>query len=567
MPVTDKQALTRRLTIFAQDPSVRVHDRVLTAQVEIPSEYLRDGPAGHRVHVVDYDSSSDRLLAPGPTSEKDLFVRSNPNKLIDNPHFHAQNVYAIVMSTLATFERALGRRVRWGFVGHQIKIAPHAFADANAYYSREDEALMFGYFPGKNGTVFTCLSHDIVAHEATHALIDGLRRNYLLPSSPQQAAFHEGFADVVALLSVFKLREVVDALLKPVGDNFGEGLVLNKSALTVGKLRESALIKLAEEMGEELSGLRGDALRKSAKLSRSKQHLKNRTESHSLGEVLVAAILNSFLEVWVRRLFPNGARGVQALDRAHVADEGVTAAGHLLKIAIRALDYCPPLDLQFGDFLSALLTADTEVHPDDSKYGYRKVLMGVFAQYGIDPTAKEWGSETGLWESPEKEVSYVGVSHEEMQRDPEATFRFIWQNRDELGLNIDAYTYVESIRPTVRTNSSGFVIRETVVEYVQILQLRADELVAHNLKKPAGMNDWQRVRLYGGAALIFDDRGLLKLNIGSGVTSKKQNARLKYLFESGHFDDRGAKHTDLALVHRMRRGAPSLRNPYLPKKD
>ena len=158
------------------------------------------------------------------------------------------------MSTLAHFERALGRRVRWGFRGHQIKIAPHAFAEANAYYSRDDESLMFGYFPGERDTVFTCLSHDIVAHETAHALIDGLRRHYLLPSSPQQAAFHEGFSDVVALLSVFKLPGVVDAVLTPAAEHIGEGLVIRKGALTVARLRETALIELAEQMRSELSG-------------------------------------------------------------------------------------------------------------------------------------------------------------------------------------------------------------------------------------------------------------------------------------------------------------------------
>ena len=38
----------------------------------------------------------------------------------------------------AQFERALGRRLSWSFGGHQIKVAPHAFAEANAFYSPEN---------------------------------------------------------------------------------------------------------------------------------------------------------------------------------------------------------------------------------------------------------------------------------------------------------------------------------------------------------------------------------------------------------------------------------------------
>jgi hypothetical protein len=567
MPLLDTQPPLRRLTVFAQDPNVRSRGKILTAKVEVPTEYLRKGPAGHRVHVIDYDTSTDRLLAPGLVDDADQFADVDPNTLVDNPYFHAQNVYAIAMATLSHFERALGRRVQWGFAGHQIKIAPHAFADANAYYSRDDEALMFGYFPASSGTVFTCVSHDIVAHETAHALIDGLRRHYLLPSSPQQAAFHEGFADVVALLSVFKLPGVVDAVLKPADEHVDKALVIQKSALTVARLRETALITLADQMGEELTGVRGNALRKSAELSRSDHHVKRLTEPHDLGEVLVAAMLNAFLEVWVRRLFPYGSRGVQALDRSHVVTEGAAAAEHLLTMAIRAIDYAPPVDLQFGDFLSALLTADTEVHPDDTKYRYREVLTRVFEEYGISPAAKAWGSNSGLWMPPEHEVDYGGTSHQEMQRDPEAAFRFVWQNRDALRLEPNAYTYVESVRPTVRTNTSGFILHETVVEYVQILGIRADELALYGLEKPNGMNDWQRVKLYGGGALVFNDRGRLKLNVGSGVTSQRQNDRLRYLFDEGYFDVSGANPVDLARLHRIRSGAPSLEDPYLPRRD
>lgn len=199
----------------SQHPS---RGKIVRTQIEIPNEELEPGPRGYRVQVVDYDSTTNTLYktVPKPVNHSDglppdPFKEMTDTQLLASPDFHAMNAYAIVMRTLARFEFALGRRVAWSFPGHQIQVAPHAFADANAFYSPDDQALMFGYFPKvlSKGYVFGCLAHDVIAHETTHALLDGLRERFTDPSSPEQAGFHEGFADIVAILSVFSMREVV----------------------------------------------------------------------------------------------------------------------------------------------------------------------------------------------------------------------------------------------------------------------------------------------------------------------------------------------------------------------
>src|SRR3546814_16901882 len=99
------------------------------------------------------------------------------------------------MATLKVFESALGRQVAWGFAepSHQLKVAPHAFADANAYYSRESESLNFGSFPDSGGqTIYTCLPTDIIVHDKPHAIQDGLRSSCLLPSSTHKAGCNAG---------------------------------------------------------------------------------------------------------------------------------------------------------------------------------------------------------------------------------------------------------------------------------------------------------------------------------------------------------------------------------------
>lgn len=544
---------TRWLRILAQDPAVRGRDgRILTATVEVPAEDLQPGPRGYRVQVVDYDATHGVLYKPARRRPFEDPYRDAPDDtLLTDPGFHRQNVYAIVMRTLARFEYALGRRIGWGFSSHQLQIAPHAFLSANAFYSREHQALVFGYFPGTQGTVFTCLSHDVVAHETTHALVDGLRERYRDPSSPDQAAFHEGFSDVVALLSVFSLPEVVEHLLDA-GFRHGDRTRVASSALTPEQLRQSALFGLAEQMGQELAALRGGALRQSATLDPSPKHLSSEEflDPHRRGEVFVAAMLNSFLRVWINRLHGLGEVAPGYYNRQRVAEEGANAAKHLLTMGIRALDYSPPTDLEFQDYLSALLTADAEIQPDDSRYEYRRTLLETFRAYGIVPTSR--GPE-GSWEPPEGPLVYDLTHFESMQRDPDEVFRFLWENRKRLGLCEDAYSRVISVRPCTRVAPDGFLLRETVAEYIQILKLEARELKRTGIQKPPGMPDGTPVTLYGGGALIFDEYGRLKYHVRNKIlNADKQSRRLKHLWEYGYFGKGAPALRRISFLHRRR---------------
>lgn len=561
------QVRTRKMTIVAQDPGIRANGRILTTQVDVPAEELARGPRGYRVHVIDYDASTRTLYKPHryPPSRDGTFVdpfeKCSNSTILNDPGFHAQNVYAIVMRTLARFEFALGRRTSWGFPGHQLKVAPHAFADANAFYSNRDEALMFGYFPGDKGTVFSCLSHDVIAHETTHALLDGLRSRYTDPSSPDQAAFHEGFADIAALLSVFSLRDVVKRVLDMRVDERrklrGDPSVIHVGNLKPKLLRRSLLFALAEQMGKELSTSRGKALRQSAELDPSPKYLKMEEylEPHRRGEILVAAVMNTLLDVLNKRITSLGFVRAEYLDRERVAEEAAEAANYLLTMVIRALDYTPPMHIEFGDFLSALLTADHEIRPDDSKYCFRASLLGIFGEYGIKPASlTKHSSETGLWGAPRTDLVYDRCHFEALSRDPDEMFRFVWENRKDLKLFEGAYTRIESLRPCLRIAPiDGFPLREIVTECIQLLELEARELRRLRIRKPDGMPNDTKVRLSGGVTLIFNEFGRVKFDIGTYIRDdERQEKRLQYLWDYGYFESGSDIRRRFATMHRMR---------------
>ncbi len=546
--------------MIAQDPLLTAGGKILRSAVEVPSETLAPGPCGYRACVIDYDSTTDTLYAPLDLgSHGDPFEQASDDELLGDPQFHQQNVYALVMCTLARFEFALGRRVPWSLRGHQLKIAPHAFSQANAFYSERDESLMLGYFPTSSGkgNVFSCLSHDVVAHETAHALVDGLRTRYTDPSSPDQAAFHEGFADVVALLSVFAQEPVVEALL-PHGGN-GDARTIKRTELTAEALRQSALFGLAEQMGQEMQGIRGQPLRHSLGLARAQDILDRDdfVEPHRRGEVFVAAVLGAFVDVWALRIARLGTREARNVDRSAVVEAGAEIADHLLTLCIRALDYTPPVDLQFADFLAAVLTADAELFPDDGKYEFRHHLRESFGFFGIHSPAT--ATQEGLWLPTDCPLHYDRNHVEPLQRDRDEVFRFLWENRVALEVDPAAYCEVLSVRPCMRQGRDGFFLRETVAEYVEILRLQGRELGGIGLRVPGGVAAGDEVSLYGGGTLIFDEFSRLKFHVKNNVRSRKQQVRLDYLAASGFFHSSNRR--SFAELHLQRATAMTTHMP------
>jgi hypothetical protein len=551
---------TRRMTVLAQDLSMRSQGRPVTASIPVFWEKLAPGPTGHRVYVVDYDATTGTLYRPLRIGDGDGLAPASARAILNDPGFHAQNVYALVMATLGRFEYALGRRVAWGFSGHQLKVVPHAFEEANAFYSPDAEALLFGYYRGSEGRVFLCLSHDIVVHETTHALVDGLRRRFMAPSSPDQAAFHEGFADVVALLSVFSLGEVLRTLLDPESSNqSGPTGTIAKDAVTMTRLKESVLFGLAEELGREPGSGRLNALRRSVHIE-PEPGILDRVEfleAHRRGEILVAAMMRAFCDAWTRRLDTLGTIEGGFIDLGRVVEEGAAIADLLLTMAVRALDYTPPIHLEFGDFLSAMLSADAEIRTDDTRFDLRNRLLEWFGLYGITPASP---TSDGVWERTDAQLENEGVRLGSLQTEPIEMFRLIWANRDLLELTPTAYTRVASVRPCVRISpEDGLPLRETVAECTQYLTLDATELGQLGLVKPAGMPDDTEVVLEGGSTLILDEYGRLKFEIHNLLPTRSDTNRLEraqkrldYLWEQGFYEPGASFAARLATMHRLR---------------
>lgn len=378
---------TRPLKIYPTDPT-QGYEPAKKVSIAIDYEPLEPGPDGSRLEVVDYDGHAKTFYEQINLEDPAILMQGGLDPSEADPRFHQQMVYAVASRTVANFDRALGRRIslRAGSKRRKLRLFPHAFKGRNAFYDRDLHAVLFGYFdadledaganiPGQ--TIFTCLSHDIVAHEMTHAIVDRLRRNFLEPTNVDVPAFHEGFSDIVALFQHFSFPELVaDAIRAGRGD----------------LRRPTALVELARQFGFATG--EGKSLR-SALDDPNAKLLDEVSEPHDRGAILVAAVFDGFFATYSARisdLIRIATGGSGALPRGElqydltnrIANEAARTAQRHLDICIRAFDYLPPVDITFGDYLRALVTADFELNPED-EYCQRAAIIEGFRRRGIYP--------------------------------------------------------------------------------------------------------------------------------------------------------------------------------------
>lgn len=511
----------RPLKAFAYDPS-RGRRLGNSMTVAIRYEKLAPGPIGDRFAVVDYDGAENVYYAPVDLDDPAILIRGGLDPSEVDPRFHQQMVYAVASETLERFEAALGRRVRWrqpidekGDSVHGCKnrllLHPHAMCQANAFYSPDLHAILFGYFrasrtnPGQNlpgQTVFTCLSHDIVAHETTHAIVDGIRAYFMEPTNIDVAAFHEAFADLAALFSHFSHREtLIDTLQKTGGRLYALNLTSAASALSdeekeatdspaqiAAQIAErNPLIGLANQFGEA-SGMHG-SLRSALGTRPNSRDIETTTEPHSRGSILVAAVFDAYFAIYLRRATPllriyrAGGRTTDDVPTALaelLAIEASRTADMFFTLCARSLDYCPPVDITFGDFLRAMMTADRDFYPNDTD-GVRDALMQAFRLRGIVAEDATYFSEDSLcW--PELEPGRLpvpgllfgdpnGLSRKEKDANGDLLRAWATANAETLGFE-PGRIEVPSFHPMFRVAQDGTLKIEMVVEMVQT---RSDE--------------------------------------------------------------------------------------------
>jgi hypothetical protein len=225
---------------------------------------------------------------------------------------------------------------------------------------------------------------------------------YNEPTNPDVLAFHEAFADIVALFQHFTFP----AVLK------------HQIARTRGNLESQNLLgQLAQEFGSAIGGYGSlrDAIGQIDPKTQTWQptqpdpaDYESELAPHARGSILVAAVFEAFLSIYkqqVADLLRIATHGSGILEQGELhpdlinrlAMEAARCSQRVLQMCIRALDYCPPVDLTFGDYLRGIITADLDLKGED-QHEFRLAFIAAFRRRGIYPR--------GI-----KALSVDGISH------------------------------------------------------------------------------------------------------------------------------------------------------------
>jgi hypothetical protein len=553
-----KDPIYRPLRIYTLDPTAPRLEGAVNV-VNVPYEPLEPGPVGYLLEVA--GCASQNAAAPRVDLEdRRILLLSGRDPSPSDPEFQQQMVYAVASSVCFTFQKALGRHIAWGFdrgtwpsaKATRLILRPRAGEERNAYYDKQRGEIRFGYFKAEKvvagpnipgGTIYTCLSHDIIVHEMTHALLDGLRARFVDPSGPDVLAFHEGFADLVAILQRFSYRSVV----------------LTAMRKAHGRLMDAALLTdIARQFGQT-TGSEG-ALRTAIDVKEASETpvpYDDRLEPHELGMVLVRAVFEAFMTVYQRRTerflrLATGGSGVLApgalsTDLQEIlAGEASKVASQFLNICIRAIDYCPPIDLELGEFLRAVITADFDLVPDDP-WDYRGAWIDAFWRRRIYPRGVENLSvDELLWQPPQAkipnatELSFASLKFEgdpgraagaeELCRQARALGRLVThpnylaefglaRPRTHAGKDVIERPRVESIRASRRVGPNGQIVFDLVAEVIQRRRVRtADGSLA--------------LGFFGGATVILGPEGEVRYVIRKRITDEARLQRQRTFMAS-----------------------------------
>jgi hypothetical protein len=469
-----------KVPICLQDPSfIREKSKLGIEMIEVGWEPgLTDGPTSARITVEDRYESESGTHTPAPAkwdAREHRFVDAQGQPIapmLNNDQFHQINVWAIAQRILDFYEdfTVLGRPVPWGFNGNRLIIKPHATTqESGTYYDPVTKSLEFAYFHGRESTIYTCLSHDIVAHETGHAVLDGIRPHFSDSWTLETLAFHEFVADLTAIMSALRNNYVRKIFIAYLEKDLPE---------------KDFLAKIGEEFGKAISN--SDFIRTAhnkVTMDDVYRWQRERPEDavHNSSQVLTGLIYDLLLKVY------QGYRS-----RKHKPEAAAWhATRRLTQMALQPLDFLPPVDVTFNDYAEAFLVRDELLDPED-QHGYRPFFRELCSKRHIQ--APQEGQR------PKRPYNLANPPVDGLLASRTSAYAYIHANREALRIPAKQDVVVD-VYAAKKVDRTFFRLpQEIIVQYLW----KEDVLLKG---KQYGPLKNKAVPLLCGGTVVFDENG------------------------------------------------------------
>lgn len=289
------------------------------------------------------------------------------------------------------------------------------------------------------------------------------------------------------------------------------------------------------------------ALRSALGTKPNSDDIKRLWEPHDRGSILVAAVFDAYFTIYTKRTREllrlaraggqmDGANALSAELADLLADTAAKTASQVLTMCIRALDYCPPIDIRYGDFLRALVTSDRELVPDDPN-NYRAAFIDAFRLRGIVPDGVASYSEEALvWCPPEvlhgEAPVCEGLSFDLFRRRDDASYKkqqsqnarvlqsFAKANAEAFGLSPELPIQARNFHFVHRVGPDGQLLFDVVAEFMQKREVPVDP------EDPTG----PAFTFRGGSTVIIASDGKARYSIQKSIgdpNDDENNERLQ----------------------------------------
>jgi hypothetical protein len=360
-------------------------------------------------------------------------------------------------------------------------IVPQAGFRENAFYDRQSKSLQLYYYSDSERPRYACLSHDIIAHETGHAILDGVRPYFLENSSWETAAFHEFIGDLTAILLAFRNNDLRRFVEKKYGIHM--------------ELAEF-LAGVAGEFGKYVENRR---FLRSALNRVTFAEARESREPHEGSKVLSGAMFEILVAIASQYLSPE--RQLERETPATPANALWWAANLMGGLALQPLDLLPPVDVRFLDYARAVLRND-EINDPEDRHGYRKLICEVFHKRGL--CALDCDGKNCLLSLPSPPDLPILHEISEATRSKTAAYHLVHDNRKKLQIPPDRDFFVSDLYDCDQLGAAAERLpRRVVIEYVWREELKLEG-------ERFGRWSGETVSLLCGGTLVFDGRSNLR---------------------------------------------------------